>query len=82
MELLNLLLAKPIITLILAYLAYIAYIFRQNKKMRKDLEQREIINEINEVQKKNSDLNLVDLVRISNERKLRRNETRPDNQKK
>ncbi len=73
---------QPILALVLGWVTYSLYIFRQNKKLRKDLEQREIINDINEAQKANDNLNLVDLVRLANEDKLRRNEARSDNQKK
>ena len=72
MEFLNLILSKPIIALLMGYLGYVAYIVRQNKKMRKDLEQRSIIDEINRSNNVTDNLELTDLVRLENERKAQR----------
>lgn len=82
MEILKLLVHLPIVVLILGWISYVGYLLHSNKKMRKDLELRKIIDEVNLAQSKNDNLDLVSLVRLAHERKLQRASTRPDSQKK
>jgi len=78
MEILKSALEYPILALIIGWITYVGYVLKQNYKLRKDLQLRDILNDINKSQKKNDDLELSSLVKLSHERKLRRHEAGRD----